>query len=172
MPDPEMFAQDEEESGSRWWRQAAESRSVRRPRNPDARMTKQRVLGKTARTGNSRPRQTLVLDHVRSSLPHAFAASLDAFASLLYLLACLDTLRSSSLGAQRRPMQQSWRQACLKVFDRHQKLLGQPCWVRGQRRTITSSVVCYALPKGTASSRTTIQMEEFPCEVIRCAKTF
>ena len=86
MPDPEIFAQDEEESGSHWWRQAAESRSVRRPRNPDARMTKQHVLGKIARTGNARPRQTVVLDHVRYSLPHAFAASQDACASFLDLL--------------------------------------------------------------------------------------
>ena len=63
-------------------------------------------------------------------------------------------------------MQQSWRQACLRVFDRHQKYVLQPCWAQCQRRTFAISVVCCAAPRAT-TAKSIVRMEDFPCEVIR-----
>ncbi|TBU46475.1 GTP-binding protein lepa [Dichomitus squalens] len=63
-------------------------------------------------------------------------------------------------------MLQSWRQACLKVFDRHQKHIAQPCLVWYERRSLTTTVVCYAVPKATPA-KAAIRMEDYPCEVIR-----
>ncbi|KAH9848906.1 GTP-binding protein lepa [Lenzites betulinus] len=57
-------------------------------------------------------------------------------------------------------MLQSWRQACLKVFDRHQIYLPPACQSRSWR-TFSSSSVCFAV------QRKPFAMEDYPCEVIR-----
>ncbi|KAI0748626.1 GTP-binding protein lepa [Daedaleopsis nitida] len=63
-------------------------------------------------------------------------------------------------------MQQNWRQACLRVFDRHQKHAFQQCSLRHQRRAFSVSVICFSAQKHTPS-KAAVRMEDFPCEVIR-----
>ncbi|KAI0636399.1 GTP-binding protein lepa [Trametes polyzona] len=58
-------------------------------------------------------------------------------------------------------MLQGWRQACLKVFDRHQSYLPQACHARPWR-SFSGSAICWA-----ASNKKVIKMEDYPCEVIR-----
>ncbi|KAI0647530.1 GTP-binding protein lepa [Trametes meyenii] len=57
-------------------------------------------------------------------------------------------------------MLQSWRQACLKVFDKHHKHLPRPCGPHLWRGFSASTVQSAAQKKG-------IKMEDYPCEVIR-----
>ncbi|KAI8982841.1 GTP-binding protein lepa [Trametes punicea] len=57
-------------------------------------------------------------------------------------------------------MLQSWRQACLRVFDRHQKRYPRSCYAQ-PRRTLACSAICFA------AQRTAIKMEDYPCEAIR-----
>lgn len=66
-------------------------------------------------------------------------------------------------------MLQSWRQACLKEFIRHQKRIPQTCVAQFSRRPFATTVVCYAAPRSVGSKQPVVLMEEFPCEVIRCA---